>query len=86
MLLPKNNDPKRPLAIAMTPTEIIVTLANGSIVVNPLSWHPWLEQATSEQRVRYELGTYDIQWPELGQCLDIEGMIRGVVPNSFATY
>ncbi len=86
MLLLKNHYPKRPLALALTPTEIIVTLADGSVVVNRLSWHPWLEQATSEERVRYELGTYDIQWPDLNQCLDIEGMIRGSVPNSFATY
>lgn len=86
MLLPKNNYPKRPLAIAMTPKEIIVTLANGSVVVNPLNWHPWLEQATPEQRGRYELRTYDILWPDLGQHLDIEGMTRGVEPHSFATY
>lgn len=86
MLRPKNDFPTRPLAIEFTPTDIIVSLANGSTVANPLRWHPWLEAATPEERAHYDLGTYEITWPDLGQCLDIQGMIRGTLPNTFTTY
>ena len=86
MLLPRNDYPTRPLAVDFTETDVIVSLGNGSTVVNPLHWHPWLEAATPDERGHYELGTHEINWPDLDQCLDIQGMIRGTLPNTFTTY
>ena len=66
------------MSVDLTDTDIVVTLANDRVVRNPLSWHPWLAQATTAQRQHYELSTFSIDWPELDEGLDVEGMIRGI--------
>ena len=68
----------RPIAVGFTETEVVVTLASGGVLRNPLSWHPWLREALPEQRLQYELGAYSIDWPELDEGLDIDGMRYGI--------
>ena len=71
---------RRPVDVTFT-DDVIVTLSDGSKVSNPLSWHWWLEQATTEQRANYILGRDSILWPDLDEGLDIEGMLRGIKPK-----
>jgi hypothetical protein len=73
----------------MTPTDIIITdkkltviLADGREISNPLDWFPWLANATPEQRANYELSPFSIDWLDLDNGVDIEGMLRGIKPKA----
>ncbi len=70
-----------PFAVKFDDDRVWVTLADGRVIGNPLAWHPWLANATSEQRVNVELNPFDVWWPALDEGLDIEGMLRGIQPT-----
>ena len=72
---------RRPVDVTFAGDDVVVTLSDGSKVSNPLTWHWWLSQATSEQRSNYILGSSSILWPDLDEGLDIEGMLRGIKPK-----
>jgi hypothetical protein len=72
---------RRPVAVSFADDDVIVTLSDGTRVSNPLSWHRWLEQATPEQRMNVEFYSDSIDWPDLDEGLDIEGMLRGIRPK-----
>ena len=71
----------QPLAVHFDDDKITVVLADGREISNPLSWFPWLENATDEQRSNYELWQFSIDWTELDEGIDIEGMLRGIKPR-----
>ena len=77
-----NYDTDRPVAVVIRDYRVWVTLADGRIIANPLDWHPWLKDATSEQQANVELNVFSIDWPDLDEGLDIEGMLRGIRPQS----
>ena len=68
---------RRPVGVAFTADEVTITLSDGSKVSTPLSWHPWLEAATPEQRTQYKLYRYSVDFLELDDGLDIEAILRG---------
>lgn len=74
------NDSK-PVDVYFTETKITVILEDRREISNPLSWFPWLEKATEAQRVNFELWPFSIDWPDLDEGLDIEGMLRGIKPR-----
>lgn len=76
--MPKLNHQQQPIAVGFTEDEVVVTLKSGAVVRNPLAWHPWLRDADSKKRLHYELGAFSIDWPELDEGLDIDGMRFGV--------
>jgi len=71
-----------PIAVEVTSGEVIVTLEDGRKISNPLAWFPWLEAGTAEQQSNVELWPFSIDWPDLDEGLDIEGMLRGIRPKS----
>jgi len=71
----------RPVAVAFDSGNVIVTLADGRRISNPLEWFPWLERASTEQRNNFELDAFSVYWPDLDEGLDIEGMLRGIRPR-----
>jgi uncharacterized protein DUF2442 len=71
-----------PIALRIADKKITVTLADGREISNPLDWFPWLEQATAEQQANFELWPFSIDWPDLDNGLDIEGMLRGIRPRA----
>jgi len=75
-----NHDTDRPFAVHFTPDTVTVTLADGRVIGNPLSWHPWLQAATDAQRENVEFNPFDVWWIDLDEGLDIEGMLRGIKP------
>ena len=75
-----DHETDRPVAVRFDEQTVWVTLADGRIIGNPLEWHLWLAEATSEQRAKYELRAFSVDWPELDNGLDIEGMLRGIRP------
>ena len=71
----------RPVAVRYTDTDVLITLSDGRTIGTPLSWHPWLEAATDEQRVNFDLGLFAVDFPELDDGLDIEAILRGIIPR-----
>lgn len=71
----------QPVDVIIDDAKITVRLADGREISNPLDWFPWLAAATPEQRAAYELWPLSIDWPELDQGIDIEGMLRGIRPR-----
>jgi hypothetical protein len=74
-------DTDRPVDIVIRDEKVWVTLADGRIIANPLAWHPWLANATVQQREHVELTPFSVYWPDLDEGLDVEGMLRGIRPR-----
>lgn len=71
----------QPVDVQIDDTYITVRLADGRIISNPIAWFPWLQNATPEQQANYELWPFSIDWPDLDNGLDVEGMLRGIKPR-----
>jgi Protein of unknown function (DUF2442) len=77
-----NNAKSHPIVLQIADKKITVSLADGREISNPLDWFPWLEQATPEQQANFELWPFSIDWSDLDNGLDIEGMLRGIRPRA----
>jgi hypothetical protein len=64
----------RPVSVAFTADELVVTLADGRKIATPLAWYPRLPDASAAVRGHLPMG---IHWPELDEDLGIAGMLRG---------
>ena len=76
-----NYETDRPVDVAVHDSKVWVTLADGRTIANPLDWHPWLADATPEQQANAVLNVFSVDWPDLDEGLDIEGMLRGIRPR-----
>ncbi len=75
------NEKDRVIAVTFDEDTVYLHLHDGRVIGNPLIWHPWLMNATEEQRSvveYYELSAY---WPGLDDGLDIEEMMKGSPPR-----
>jgi hypothetical protein len=67
----------RPVSVAFTTDDLVVTLADGRKMVTPLEWYPRLRDASVPARANFKLMPMGIYWPELDEDLGIAGMLRG---------
>jgi Protein of unknown function (DUF2442) len=67
----------RPVSVAFTADELVVTLADGRKIANPLAWYPRLRDASTAARGHFELMPMGIHWPEIDENLGIAEMLRG---------
>jgi len=67
----------RPVSVAFTSDDLVVTLADGRKIVTPLDWYPKLRDASVSVRGNFELMPMGIHWPDLDEDLGIAGMLRG---------
>jgi hypothetical protein len=67
----------RPVSVAFTTDELVVTLADGRRIATPLAWYPRLKNASTAVREHVELMPLGIHWPELDEDLGIAGMLQG---------
>ena len=67
----------RPISVAFTADELVVTLADGRRIATPLAWYPRLKNATAAAREHLELMPLGLHWPELDEDLGIAGMLQG---------
>ena len=80
----------RPVSVAFTADELVVTLADGRRIAvtladgrriaTPLAWYSRLRDASAAARAHFELMEMGIHWPELDEDLGIAGMLRGRPP------
>ena len=56
-----------------------VALMDGRIISVPIRWFPLLQEATPEQRERYEIGGggISLHWPEVDEDLSIANLLAG---------
>ena len=64
-------------SVEFTPTDLVVTLADGRKIVTPLEWYPRLQRASAADRADYEIMPMGIHWPSLDEDLSIAGMLKG---------
>jgi Protein of unknown function (DUF2442) len=76
-----NKNPDQVIAVDFQDDMVLLRLADGRIIGNPLDWHPWLSSATSEQRMNVEMYELSVYFPELDDGLDVEEMVKGVPPH-----
>jgi hypothetical protein len=67
----------RPVSVAFTADELVVTLADGRKIATPLAWYPRLRDSSASVREHFELMPMGIHWPELDEDLGIAGMLKG---------
>jgi len=75
----------KPVAVQFDKENVYITLADGRVIGNPLAWHPWLANATSEQCASVKLYYLSVWWPDLDNGLDIQGMMQGIQPRLIPT-
>jgi hypothetical protein len=64
-------------AIEIREGRVLLTLRDGRIVSMPLSFFPWLERATPEQRANYVFAPFSIYWPDLEDGIDVYAFVTG---------
>ncbi len=79
------SDLKAPVEVRFSDENVYVTLSDGRIIGNPLTWYPWLAEATPDQLKNFTLHHQSVSWPELCEELDVESMIKGVVAHPITT-
>jgi len=67
----------RPVSVAFTADELVVTLADRRKIATPLAWYPRLRDANAVARGNFELMAMGVHWPDLDEDLGIAGMLRG---------
>ena len=71
----------RPISVEIRDGMVLVTLADRRLIGNPLEWHPWLAHATPEQQANVVLRAFSVDWLDLDEGLDIQGMLMGIRPH-----
>ena len=58
---------------------VVVDLADGRTISDPLAWYPPLLHATPEQRANWQVAGagYGIHWPDIDGNISVEGLLRG---------
>jgi len=76
------NAGERVTEVLFTKNEICVTLMDGRAISAPLAWYPKLLHATAKQRKNWRTcgAGYGIHWPDIGEDLSTEGLLRGAPP------
>ena len=65
--------------VSMDEDRLTVELMDGRAISAPWTWYPRLADATPAQRARWEVagGGYGLHWPDVGEDLSTEGLLRG---------
>lgn len=70
----------RPIAAKISDGHLHVTLEDDRVISTPLYWYVWLEEADEAAQQNIELLPDAVFWPDLGEGLEVEGMLRGIRP------
>jgi len=83
MSIVKSTEP-RIQDVKVTSDAIIAYLVDGRVLSVPLVWSWRLSEATTKQRVRFELigDGQGVHWPDIDEDISVEGMLHGVPGTS----
>jgi hypothetical protein len=67
------------LRVQISEDEITAFLVDGRTISVPLAWSWRLSEATSEQRLNFEIigDGIGIHWPDIDEDISVEGMLLG---------
>lgn len=67
------------LSVQISEDEITAFLVDGRTISVPLAWSWRLSEATSEQRLYFEIigDGIGIHWPDIDEDISVEGMLFG---------
>ncbi len=67
------------LSVQISEDEITAFLVDGRTISVPLAWSWRLSEATSEQRLNFEIigDGIGIHWPDIDEDISVEGMLFG---------
>jgi hypothetical protein len=79
MIPPAANPGERVKGVRFSADALSVDLEDGRTITAPLGWYPRLQNATPQQRGRWQIcgGGYGIHWPDIDEHLSTEGLLRG---------
>ncbi|MDX1521075.1 MAG: DUF2442 domain-containing protein [Anaerolineae bacterium] len=65
--------------VEITDEKLILTLADGRVLLIPLEWYPRLCHGSPTERRHWQLlgDGYAIEWPDLDEHIGIEGVLAG---------
>lgn len=67
----------KPISLEIRDGYVWVTVKDGRIVAAPLHWYEWLERASPEEQAEFQLGSFSVVWPDLGDGIDMEALLVG---------
>jgi hypothetical protein len=70
-------DRDRPIAVAFTDSDLVVTLANQRQMSLPLASYPALAEATPKQRANVQLTLGGLYWSELNLDISLLELLGG---------
>jgi len=76
-MAPTRQHPNQPVAVNIDDHMIWVSLADGRVIGNPVSWYPTLQQADPTAYEQIELDTSRVHWPALDLTLSVSQMLHG---------
>ncbi len=76
-----NDDRCAPQAVRFTGSHVIIDMADGRNLGLPLTFFPWLQNATDAQRQNYQLNYFTVDWEELDEGIDMVAMLTGLYIN-----
>lgn len=66
-----------PVRVWFDSDRLWVELSDGRVIGSPLSWYPRLAQASSAERMQFELSFEGVHWLSLDEDLSVRGFIEG---------
>ena len=66
-----------PVSVSFNEDMMSTTLEDGRIITVPIAWYPRLLNATTAQRLKFELSPAGIHWDEIDEDISVEGMLIG---------
>lgn len=73
-----HDDRCAPRAVRFTETQVLIDMMDGRSLGLPLSFFPWLQNATDRQRQNYQLNYYTVDWEDLDEGIDMVAMLTGL--------
>ena len=66
-------------SVRFDPELMHVHLTDGRIISVPIQWFPLLNEASPQQRQRYEIGAggRSLHWPEIDEDLSVANLLAG---------
>lgn len=61
----------------VTDETIAVELEDGRVLSVPTAWYPRLLHATPEERAKFEIGAFGIEWPDIEADFSFRGLLLG---------
>ncbi|HVU12548.1 MAG TPA: DUF2442 domain-containing protein [Phototrophicaceae bacterium] len=65
------------VAAEVCENKLVITTRDGRTISTPLSWFPFLEKATPEQRDHFQVLESGIYWDELEDMISMEVILLG---------